>query len=158
MIVARLADAKCDFSDLDRITVTRGPGSFTGLRVGLAAARGIGLAAKKPVIGINRFLVYKSLHASPKNLLVVINSKRAELYCQYFPHSGEVYVPTMMTDDEIHAFMAAHPGTDIAGDIATPNADVLGVSARLGAEADPKNPDFRPRPFYLRAPDVTFPK
>ena len=40
------------FSAFDRVAVTVGPGSFTGLRVGIAAARGIGLAAKKPVIGI----------------------------------------------------------------------------------------------------------
>jgi tRNA threonylcarbamoyladenosine biosynthesis protein TsaB len=40
------------FADLDRIAVTTGPGSFTGLRVGIAAARGLGLAAAKPVVGL----------------------------------------------------------------------------------------------------------
>ena len=40
------------FESLDRIAVTTGPGSFTGLRVGLSAARGLGLAARKPVVGV----------------------------------------------------------------------------------------------------------
>ena len=44
--------AQLDFAELDRIAVTVGPGSFTGLRVGIAAARGIGVAAMKPVVGL----------------------------------------------------------------------------------------------------------
>ena len=46
------------FAALDRIAVTTGPGSFTGLRVGLSAARGIGLAANKPVVGLTTLTAY----------------------------------------------------------------------------------------------------
>src|SRR3954464_3523204 len=52
-LVARVMDkAGLDFKQLDRIAVTTGPGSFTGLRVGIAAARGIALAAGRPAIGL----------------------------------------------------------------------------------------------------------
>src|SRR5204862_6442458 len=46
------------FTSLDRIAVTTGPGSFTGLRVGLSAARGIALAAAKPVVGLTTLTAY----------------------------------------------------------------------------------------------------
>src|SRR5476649_2367675 len=46
------------FSGLDRIAVTTGPGSFTGLRVGLSAARGIALAAEKPVVGLTTLAAF----------------------------------------------------------------------------------------------------
>jgi tRNA threonylcarbamoyladenosine biosynthesis protein TsaB len=157
MIVAALAQTGRDFSDLDRVAVTRGPGSFTGVRVGLAAAHGIGLASGKPVIGIDRFSIYRALYKDPsKNLLVVIDSKRAELFCRFFHSHGQPDEPCMMTEDEIRAFLAAHPGTEVAGDIATPDDECLAACARLAQAADTQNPEFLPRPLYIRAPDVTF--
>jgi tRNA threonylcarbamoyladenosine biosynthesis protein TsaB len=157
MVEAVMKKAGVAYADIDKIAVTRGPGSFTGVRVGLAAARGIGIAAEKPVVGINRFSIYKSLHTTPsKNLLVVIESKRAELFCKFFPTKGAAFDASMMTEKEISEFVAAHPDTEIAGDIATPDDDILSACARLAASADAENPDHLPRPLYLRAPDVTF--
>ncbi|MDD4617456.1 MAG: tRNA (adenosine(37)-N6)-threonylcarbamoyltransferase complex dimerization subunit type 1 TsaB [Alphaproteobacteria bacterium] len=159
MVMEAMAKAGCDFPDLDRIAVTRGPGSFTGVRVGIAAARGIGRAAHKPVIGIDRFSIYKALRdEGAANLLVVIESKRAELFCKFYPASGEAHEACMMTDDEIKTFLKQHPGTEVRGDIATPKADTLAVCAALAASAELEKPEFLPRPLYLRAPDVTFAK
>ena len=61
LILEVMQKAGADFDTLDRIAVTRGPGSFTGLRIGIAAARGIGLAASKSVLGIDRFAIYPRL-------------------------------------------------------------------------------------------------
>ncbi len=156
IIVAVMAQAGHNFSDLDKIAVTRGPGSFTGARVGLATARGIGLAANKPVIGIDRFSIYRLLCAvTDKNLLVVIESKRAELFCKFFPAEGAAQDACMMTEAEIQTFLTDHPDTVIAGDNATPEEDILAACARLAAEAEVHHPDFLPRPLYLRPPDVT---
>ncbi len=58
LILDIMKKANVTFDQLDRIAVTRGPGSFTGLRIGLAAARGIGIASGKPVIGIDRFSIF----------------------------------------------------------------------------------------------------
>src|SRR5512140_3047147 len=58
-LVARVMDrAEIEFGELDRIAVTTGPGSFTGLRVGISAARGIALAAGKPVVGVTTLTAY----------------------------------------------------------------------------------------------------
>lgn len=145
------------FSDLDRIAVTRGPGSFTGVRVCLAAARGIGIAAGKPVIGIDRFSIYARCAKAQKNLLVVIESKRAELFCRFFPVQAAPLDACMMTQNEIDAFLELHPGTEIAGDKASTDMDILSACAEIAAQASPHDAAFLPQPLYLRPPDVTMP-
>lgn len=163
LVLETLKEAKVSFDDFDRIAVTRGPGSFTGLRIGLAAARGIGLAANKPVLGIDRFSIFRAQIAeTDKPLLVVINSKRKELYCRFYPAQGAAAEPAMMTVEEIAHFLRDNPGTIVTGD-----ASVSGVifqkipvsetvtAAALAASADANDPAFLPRPLYLRAPDVT---
>src|ERR1700755_3371992 len=58
-LIARvMKQSALPFAALDRVAVTTGPGSFTGLRVGLSAARGIGLAASKPVVGLTTLSAY----------------------------------------------------------------------------------------------------
>src|SRR5450432_2622478 len=60
-LIARVLDrAKLTFSEIDRIAVTTGPGSFTGLRVGISAARGIALAAGKPAVGLSTLAAFRS--------------------------------------------------------------------------------------------------
>src|SRR6266508_1091530 len=58
-LIARVMKASgVAFAALDRIAATTGPGSFTGLRVGLSAARGIALAAGKPVVGVTTLTAF----------------------------------------------------------------------------------------------------
>src|SRR4051794_35793386 len=58
-LIARvMKESGVGFAALDRIAVTTGPGSFTGLRVGLSAARGLALAAGKPVVGLTTLSAY----------------------------------------------------------------------------------------------------
>ena len=166
MVVETMARAGVDFDALDRIAVTRGPGSFTGLRIGLAAARGIGLATDKPVIGIDRFALYRAMVPTPESgLLVVLESKRKELYCRFYPLKGQPTEPSMMTNDEITAFLADNPKVMVVGDTPlsslqeteadpkTPSESAL--CAALAALVDADDPVFRPTPLYIRAPDVT---
>jgi tRNA threonylcarbamoyladenosine biosynthesis protein TsaB len=161
MVMQAMQQANVKFDDLDRIAVTRGPGSFTGLRIGLAAARGIGLASEKPVIGIDRFSIFhEQFKTTSQNIFVVINSRRAELYARYYPATGNAADPVMMTEEEIVDFLKNNPGTLAVGDTrtfcASKEPEHITCAARA-ARADISNTDFLPRPLYLRPPDVTLP-
>ena len=153
MIVATMQQALLGFDDLDRLAVTRGPGSFTGLRVGLAAARGLSIALGKPVIGIDRFTPHRMLGRTPeRDLLVILASKRAELFCRFYPAAGDA------AEQTIAQFLATHSQTETIRDETATAESVLEISAALAAQADPQDAAFQPTPLYLRAPDVSFAK
>src|SRR5213595_3592311 len=72
-LIARVMSAAAiEFVDLDRIAVTTGPGSFTGLRVGISAARGIALAAGKPAVGLSTLSTLAAPHVAARSDHVII--------------------------------------------------------------------------------------
>ena len=171
MISSVLDAARTDLAALDRIAVTVGPGSFTGLRTGLSAARGLALARSLPITGVTSFdaaaeAVADLLDGAP--LVVALESKRVELYLQIFDKS-EARAPALVAPDAWAGFVPPGP-FHLTGDGAPRLAAALGRSdvvvtparwshavaaARLArlrpATAAP------PHPLYLRAPDVTLP-
>src|SRR5215475_4279006 len=83
------------FAALDRIAVTTGPGSFTGLRVGLSAARGIGLAAGKPVIGVTTLWAYAAPALGERGrhvIIAAIDARHDHVYLQVVGGDGRVLV------------------------------------------------------------------
>jgi tRNA threonylcarbamoyl adenosine modification protein YeaZ len=173
-LVARVMDeAGVDFAALDRVAVTVGPGSFTGLRVGIAAARGIALAAAKPAVGLSTLAAFAAPHIAaddPEPVVVAIDARHGQVYLQVFGPAGRTLVSPRIASVR-EAIRAAGDGvTRIAGTAAeliaaawpanqplpavidaraAPDIDWV---ARLGAAAsDRQGP---PRPLYLRAPDA----
>jgi tRNA threonylcarbamoyladenosine biosynthesis protein TsaB len=133
------------YADLQRIVTTTGPGSFTGLRIGLSAARGIGLARGIPVIGVSS-LVALSLGATGP-ATVLLDARRGEAYFQTFAGPGQ---PTTQGDllPMMIAQAAIVPGTQL---ITSPFVDIAAL-ARYGATLDPAgNP---PEPNYIRDADA----
>ncbi len=92
MIGAVMARAATGFGDLAAVAVTRGPGAFTGLRIGLAAARAIGLAARVPVIGVTTFAALAravpEAERDGRPILVAVNGKRRDVFFQMFDGRG----------------------------------------------------------------------
>jgi len=162
------------FDALDRIAVTVGPGSFTGLRVGIAAARGLALAAGKPAIGLTTLAAFAApLIAEDDTLPVVtaIDARHEHIYLQVFGPGGRTLVPPRVASlrDAMRAATTSR-GARIVGTGATmlaaawpaaerpprlveqrgaPDIDWI---AHLGAAApEDAGP---PKPLYLRAPDA----
>src|SRR5260221_2058189 len=91
-LIARVMSAAAiEFADRDRIAVTTGPGSFTGLRVGISAARGIALAAGKPAVGLSTLAGFAApLIADDDSTQVVaaIDARHEQVYLQVFGSGG----------------------------------------------------------------------
>lgn len=168
MIETAMGSAKIGFADLGRIAVTVGPGSFTGIRVGLAAARGIGLAGKLPVVGISTLDAIVRGVPGDEPVMIALDARRSEVYVATYDAARELIgEPDILTVDEAitrarAAGIALHgSGAPLLAQLA-PDADfvVTGETdwpdirdvARLGAAAPAASEP--PKPLYLRAPDA----
>lgn len=169
MIEAAMTEAGLGFPDLDRIAVTVGPGSFTGLRVGIAAARGLALATGCPVVGITTLAAIAERAreiggAAP--VLAALDARRGEVYAQLFDETGDPVAPPAANSPGRFAALVT-PATVLAGSGAAPiaaetdgdvpivhaeRAPEIGALVRLGLAAPA--PSGPPRPLYLRPPDA----
>lgn len=164
MVQAMMADARAGFCDLDRIGVTVGPGSFTGLRVGLAFAKGLSLALRIPCLGVGTL---NALAASaPVGLSAAsIDARRERVYWQVFDAGVSTGAPELLdlAQAQGRARDLAQAGPlHLVGPGATllaagEGAAAVGVPdpvalALLTAQAS--EPIARPEPLYLRPPDA----
>ena len=94
MIEQVLADASLEYKDIDLLVSTIGPGSFTGLRIGIAAIKGISIATKIPAVGVNTLETMAWQGRSHKNITAVLNAMRGQVYTQSFRHIDNVFQKT----------------------------------------------------------------
>lgn len=158
-----VAEAGGGFEALERIGVTVGPGSFTGLRVGLAFAQGLGAALGLPVVGISTLeALARSADRGQGATAAVIDARRGQVYLQRFRDGAPVAGPEALSIEDA-ATLLADGGCRITGSGAvlvggpaeaatTPDPAAL---AMLTAAHDPEA--YPPKPLYLRAPDATPP-
>lgn len=164
-----MAEAGVGFPALTRIGVTVGPGSFTGLRVGLAFAKGLSSALSIPCVGVGAL---EALAFGQSGFVVaVIDARREQVYVQMFGDGVALMAPDALSAADAAARLAelyhGGPATLIGSGApllapALPSASVLTPDgpdpvavARLAQRGpDPLKP---PRPLYLRAPDAKLP-
>lgn len=186
MIDTVMRDAGASFDALSAVGVTVGPGAFTGLRIGLATARAIALAAQRPVIGVTTFeaiaaAVPRAEVEQARILVVAIDTKRDDFYLQCFSFDDSTLdfvaqgEPTALGAEDASGYLPSGPIL-LAGDGAQRLAGVLNAESPRAAVSVATMPDaayvaavaaqrfaagspFVPvRPLYLRPPAVRVPR
>ena len=180
MIDEVLKDGGLSYTDLDRLAVTVGPGGFTGLRIGLSAARGLALALNRPLAGITSLQAIAVAAFNKSNgdgdIAVAIDARRGQVYFQVFDSNLEpVSLAAALAPEEASEMLRERSkrvqlvgsGADLLpeldGELITRGLDVDDIpDARAFAlyvarEAYPCSLGQAPKPVYLRAPDAKLP-
>ncbi len=180
MIDAALDSAGFGAGDLDRVAVTLGPGTFTGARIGIAAARGLALAAGLPIAGVSSLAVMAQEAAEEIEdrgvaaLVVAVDARRGEVYAQLFGRDGlDALSPPLLLTPGAAAALGRGPllAVGSGGPRVAREARALGRAA--AARLEGLQPDActllymaehlpplaaPPRPLYLREPDAKPPE
>jgi len=175
MIAEVMQDAGLAFCDLERIAVTIGPGTFTGVRGGVAAARGLALASDLPVVGATSLAVMahraeELLGPRDEGLLAVaVDARRGMVYLQLFGDAlDRTSQPLLLASEAVPPLVGVEPVTLVGSGAAAVAAAIVAA----GGTAEACLPDLQPharslallaadlapvspvRPLYLRPPDV----
>ncbi len=175
MVEATLKKAGHSYLSIDRIGVTMGPGTFTGMRIGMAAARAMALAADRPLIGVSTLEVVaqQAANDSPAatQISTCFDARRGEVYLQTFDQSkGQLVAatdPAVLSVDAAMAQLSTVTGLAVGTGIgliaSLDHLQCLGGYDQI----DPKTlvqivrtraaPTVMPLPLYLRAPDAKLP-
>lgn len=170
MVRDAVIEAGGGFAGLDRVGVTVGPGSFTGLRVGLAFAQGLGAALGRPVVGLSSLDALAASVVPGPATVALIDARRGQVYGRVWSDGQAAQAAEAWTLEQAqqtlselnaHDLVLVGSGGSLMAE-AFPLATIHALDgpdpaalALLTASVDPSA--FPPRPLYLRAPDATPP-
>jgi tRNA threonylcarbamoyladenosine biosynthesis protein TsaB len=171
LVGSLMAEASVPFSSLERVAVCVGPGGFSGIRTGVAAARGIALAAEVPIVGATSFRImaaaFEQDDSPPETYGLVAQAGQNAVYCQIFERGGVPRTDILaLPQSEADAFFAgraeiltgpAAAALSEAGYVSLPiKVAALGPDAATLARIAPGlNPERDlPSPYYVRPADA----
>ncbi|MEN3399753.1 tRNA (adenosine(37)-N6)-threonylcarbamoyltransferase complex dimerization subunit type 1 TsaB [Brucella melitensis] len=166
-----MREAQIPLREIERIAINIGPGSFTGVRIGVSAARGFALALGVPAIGITAFEALAAeiqAQMPEKPVLVLLDAHRGEIYAQGFDAKGVAQsAPLVVSREEAEKLAAAQAeNTVLTGSAALSINEALGgrfalvlpePTAPIGPYARLAGllaPGDAPKPLYMRGPDA----
>ncbi len=150
MLEELLAEGGIGWRDLDAVAVGTGPGNFTGVRISVAAARGLALGLNIPAIGVTRLEALA--HGLPRPVTVLDDARRGEVYVQRFGEDG----PGAAQITKLEGLEVYGPVTGLETIAALPPAmPIAEAIARIAAARSDPGPS--PAPFYLRGADAAPP-
>jgi tRNA threonylcarbamoyladenosine biosynthesis protein TsaB len=173
-----MAHSGIGFSDLDRLAVTTGPGTFTGQRVGIAFMRGLRVALKRPLVGVTTLqcMIAAASDAAGSGACVALHdARRDEVYCAASLNGAHVVADCLCGYTDALTLVANKVGRSpiavagTAAEKAVADWRALGYSAQFSGILQPDalwaarlaltapEPAGAPRPFYLREPDAKLP-
>ena len=178
LIRETLEEANLSFADLDLIVSSTGPGSFTGLRIGLSTARSLALALDKPARGVSTLAVVARQTQTRDKRAVLLETKRRDFYVQVFDEKARpLGKPQALEGEALLSSLQENGPCHLAGDALARFTREAGaewvrahacgqspmvlldplVMARMGKEAAALPPEPL-EPLYLRGADVSRPK
>ncbi|SDE60823.1 tRNA threonylcarbamoyladenosine biosynthesis protein TsaB [Kordiimonas lacus] len=166
MIAELMAEAGIGYGDLDRIAVCTGPGTFTGLRIGLSVARGLALTKGLSCVGLMSLPVLAAQAGAGSGAIVhaIVMGRGGQGFYQAYQGTRPDGLPQPISDaecldgDVIVAKVAAQPGVVVGSGASLVGAESSHdavdpvVLARLACGLDPSN--YTPEPAYLRDADA----
>ena len=153
---------------VDRIGVTLGPGGFTGIRLGIATGLGLARSSGADFFGLNAFDVFAAPESDTRNLGVVIESRREDLFVRTYDAAGEAQSPDrLLTPEEMHERFSqtrwiGSAARKVSADAIDSSPDMAWVARQLSQEL--VAPDWlrdgrgQQSPLYMRAPEIGAPK
>lgn len=163
MLGGVLEEAGAFWGDLAALGVGTGPGNFTGVRIAVAAARGLALSLGVPALGVSRL---EAMAYGRERALCLVDAKRGEVYAQYFAPEG-AFAPRLAALGA--GDLGVPPGIICIGDraeeaarlysgeAAMPRHGLAEAIARIAAERGARDVAARPAPLYLRPADAAPP-
>lgn len=154
MLADVTAEAGWSFADPQLVAVTLGPGSFTGIRAGLAAARALALAAGLPAIGVSTLEAMAATVPAGRGVVCVVAGRQGSVFAQRFP-GGE---PRVLREDEVGGLrrpgdlllVDGASGLEDARSVLVDGAAVARAALRQLGQGRQPGPGMALRPLYLR--------